>query len=272
MTPRYTVFGNPVAHSKSPQIHQCFAAQEGAQIEYTRTFAENTAQDFGDGVRAFFAQNGRGANVTLPFKGFAHDLVQAHTERARAAGAVNTLIPQADGTLLGDNTDGEGLVRDLCQHLQFNLHNKNILLLGAGGATRGVVLPLAACNPASITIANRTHDKAIELAQLFDIAALPFHQLNQSYDIIINATSGSIDDSIPDVSPNIFAGCSLAYDMFYANQPTAFMQFAAQHGAQQTSDGLGMLVGQAAASYQQWRQFTPEIAPVIAQIRAEMTA
>lgn len=270
MIPRYTVFGNPVAHSKSPQIHQCFAAQEGAQIEYTRTFAENSVEAFTAAARQFFRDGGQGANITLPFKGFAYNLVDTHSERARMAGAVNTFVPQPDGSLLGDNTDGVGLVQDLREHLSMNLTGKRILLLGAGGATRGVVLPLAACNPAQITIANRTHDKARELAALFDVDAQPLTQLTHGYDLVINATSSSIDDAIPNIPSDIFADCLLAYDMFYAPQATAFMQLAQQHGAAQTSDGSGMLVGQAAASYQQWRGFAPTISPVIAHIRAEM--
>ena len=269
MIPSYTVFGNPVAHSKSPQIHQYFARQEGVQIEYTRTLVDNTRADFDNAVRTFLQQGGAGANITLPFKHFAYDFADLHSERAQAAGAVNTFVPQQDGRILGDNTDGEGLVRDLREHLGIELRGKRILLLGAGGAARGVVLPLLAHRPANLTIANRTYSKAVELAGIFRIEAAPLTQLQPCYDIIINATSSSLHHAAPDVPPDIFAGCFLAYDLFYADTATAFMQFAAQHGTQQTADGLGMLVGQAAAAYEQWRGFAPDIAPVIRHFRAQ---
>ena len=248
MIPSYTVFGNPVAHSKSPQIHQYFARQEGVQIEYTRTLVDNTRADFDTAVRTFLQQGGAGANITLPFKHFAYDFADLHSERAQA---------------------GEGLVRDLREHLGIELRGKRILLLGAGGAARGVVLPLLAHRPANLTIANRTYSKAVELAGIFRIEAAPLTQLQPCYDIIINATSSSLHHAAPDVPPDIFAGCFLAYDMFYADTATAFMQFAAQHGTQQTADGLGMLVGQAAAAYEQWRGFAPDIAPVIRHLRAQ---
>ena len=272
MLPRYTVFGNPIAHSQSPQIHQLFAAQEGATLEYTRTLVPDAANGFQAALNQFFAHGGNGANITLPYKQQAHNLAHQHTARAQAAGAVNTLHRQADGTLLGDNTDGIGLVRDLTEQLGINLAGKHILLLGAGGAARGVILPLADCQPASITIANRTHAKAQQLAQQFAIQAAEYHQLTQPYDIIINATSSSVTRSIPAIPDNCFSDCQLAYDMFYAARPTPFLAHAAQHGAAQTADGLGMLVGQAAAAYQLWRSYTPNIAPVIATLRAELAA
>ncbi|MDK4685300.1 shikimate dehydrogenase [Kingella negevensis] len=268
----YTVFGNPIAHSKSPKIHQLFAAQEHATIEYTRTLVDDNPQAFQAAVQQFFAQNGGGANVTLPFKQHAYALAQHHSPRAQAAGAVNTLISQADGTLLGDNTDGLGLVQDLTQNLQFSLKDKRILLLGAGGAARGVILPLLECQPAQFIIANRSPEKAQALATQFHIQAQTFAELSGCFDLIINATSGSVSGSVPEVPPQIFSGCQLAYDMFYSAQPTAFMQFAALNGAAHTSDGLGMLVGQAAASYQLWRNFAPQTAPVIAALRKELHA
>lgn len=267
MIQRYTVFGNPVAHSKSPPIHQLFAAQEGATIEYTRTLADNSAQAFGAAVRAFFDNGGSGANVTLPFKQFAYELADEHSERALAAGAVNTLIPLGDGRLRGDNTDGIGLVRDLTENIGISLAGKHILIIGAGGAARGVILPLSAGRPAGITVCNRTAETAHILARQFGIQAQTFEQLNRSYDIIINATSGSLNDDVPPIPPAVFSGCLLAYDMFYADQATAFMRFAAEHGAEQTADGLGMLVGQAAESYRLWRGFTPEIASVVQAMR-----
>lgn len=272
MPARYTVFGNPIAHSQSPKIHQLFAAQEGAIIDYTRTLVPDAPNGFQAALSQFFAHGGNGANITLPYKQQAHDLAHQLTARAQAAGAVNTLHRQADGTLLGDNTDGIGLVRDLTEQLGIHLAGKHILLLGAGGAARGVILPLADCQPASLTLANRTHAKAQQLAAQFSIQAAEYHQLAPSYDIIINATSSSVTGETPPIPAACFSGCLLAYDMFYAAQPTPFLAHAAQHGAAQTADGLGMLVGQAAAAYQLWRGYIPNIAPVIAALRAELAA
>ncbi|ULJ70155.1 shikimate dehydrogenase [Wielerella bovis] len=272
MTTQYTVFGNPIAHSKSPQIHSLFAAQEQAQISYTRTLVENNREAFQAALNQFFANGGCGANVTLPFKEHAFSLCDALSKRAQAASAVNTLIPQSNGTILGDNTDGIGLVSDLRDHLGITLSGCRILILGAGGAARGVILPLLSCEPERIVIANRTHSKAIDLANQFGIHAQEFATLKPEFDLIINATSGSVSGDIPPISPPIFSGCLWAYDMFYSAKPTAFLQFAAQHGAQNTADGLGMLVAQAAAAYQLWRGFTPQIAPVIATLRAELSA
>ncbi|WP_274571832.1 shikimate dehydrogenase [Neisseria leonii] len=264
--PTYAVFGNPVAHSKSPQIHRQFAQQEGCRIEYAKKTAP--LDGFAAEVRAFFAAGGAGANVTVPFKTEAFDLADELSERAQAAGAVNTLIPLADGRLRGDNTDGIGLVRDITQECAVSLNGKHILLLGAGGAARGVVLPLLAEKPASLTIANRTHDKAQALAGRFGITACPLPELPAPhFDIIINATSGSLSGSLPDVSPALFGRCALAYDMAYGNGATPFMQFAAANGARRTADGLGMLVAQAAYAYQLWRGFLPDTAPVIRRLR-----
>ena len=226
-TYRCAVIGNPIAHSRSPDIHAAFAQVRGINLRYDRILAE--AENFAAIVAQFFADGGRGLNITLPYKQQAHDLAQQLTDRAQAAGAVNTLHRQADGTLLGDNTDGIGLVRDLTEQLGINLAGKHILLLGAGGAARGVILPLADCQPASITIANRTHAKAQQLAQQFAIQATEYHQLTQAYDIIINATSSSLQHAAPDVPPDIFAGCFLAYDMFYADTATAFIRDIRAH-------------------------------------------
>lgn len=267
MTDRYTVFGNPVAHSKSPQIHALFAGQEGAAIEYTRTFADNSPEAFGAAVRAFFDGGGKGANVTLPFKQFAFALADEHSERALAAGAANTLIPLQGSRLRADNTDGVGLVRDLSAHIGIRPQGRRILIIGAGGAARGVILPLLDCNPAGLTVCNRTAETAEALARQFGVEARAFSDLNRPYDIVINATSGSLNDDVPPVPGAVFSGSLLAYDMFYADRPTAFMRFAGAHGAQHTSDGLGMLVGQAAESYRLWRGFTPDIAPVVAGLR-----
>lgn len=265
--PTYTVFGHPIAHSKSPIIHQLFAQQEGIKIEYTRTLVEAKPSAFKDAVTRFF-QIGHGANVTLPFKTWAYELSDELSERARAAGAVNTLIYR-NQTLIGDNTDGQGLVLDLCQHHHIDLRDKNILILGAGGAARGIILPLMNEQVANITLANRTHEKALLLAQQFSLSAVPYAQLSGSFDLIINATSGSVSGDVPAVSDKLFSGCLMAYDLFYAQHATAFMRFAQQAGAKTVADGLGMLVGQAAESYRLWRGFSPNCALVIEALRAQ---
>lgn len=268
---RYTVFGCPITHSKSPRIHQLFAAQEGVHIEYTRTHVDIQQGAFQAAVHDFFEHGGHGANVTLPFKETALTVCQHISERARTAGAINTLIAQPDGSLLGDNTDGIGLVYDLYNFCHFPLSGSHILILGAGGAARGIILPLLACQPERITLANRTFAKADVLAQQFNVHAQPFRQLSGSFDLIINATASSLSGSIPNVAPQIFSSCVLAYDLFYAKHQTMFMKFAAEHGAMNVCDGLGMLVGQAAAAYQQWRGFSPDIAPIITALRTEMS-
>ena len=264
--PHYAVFGNPVAHSKSPQIHQQFALQEGAAIEYGRICAD--IDGFAQAVEAFFADGGYGANVTVPFKQEAFHLADEHSERALAAGAVNTLILLKNGKLRGDNTDGIGLANDITQVKNIAIEGKTILLLGAGGAVRGVIPVLKKYRPARIVIANRTHTKAEELSRLFGIEAVPMADLNGGFDIIINGTSGGLSGQLPAVSPEIFRSCRLAYDMVYGDAAQAFLNFAQSNGAAEVSDGLGMLVGQAAASYHIWHGFTPDIRPVIEYMKA----
>ncbi|HFC6190906.1 TPA: shikimate dehydrogenase [Neisseria meningitidis] len=263
---RYAVFGNPVAHSKSPQIHQQFALQEGVDIEYERICAD--IGGFAQAVSTFFETGGCGANVTVPFKQEAFHLADEHSERASAAGAVNTLILLKNGKLRGDNTDGLGLVGDIVKVQHTEIEGKNILLLGAGGAVRGVIPVLKGHRPARIVIANRTHAKAEELAQLFGTEAVPMADVNGGFDIIINGTSGGLSGQLPAVNPEIFRDCRLAYDMVYGEAAKPFLDFARQSGAKQTADGLGMLVGQAAASYALWRGFTPNIRPVIEYMKA----
>lgn len=264
--PRYAVFGNPVAHSKSPQIHRQFALQEGAAIEYGRICAD--IDGFAQAVSKFFETGGCGANVTVPFKQEAFDLADEHSERALAAGAVNTLILLKNGKLRGDNTDGIGLANDITQVKNIAIEGKTILLLGAGGAVRGVIPVLKGHRPARIVIANRTHAKAEELARLFGIEAVPMADVNDGFDIIINGTSSGLSSQLPAVSPEIFRDCRLAYDMVYGEAALAFLNFAQSNGAAEVSDGLGMLVGQAAASYSLWRGFTPDIRPVIERMKA----
>ncbi len=266
-TDRYVVIGHPVAHSKSPQIHTSFAEQTGQQISYTRLLAP--LDGFAQTVKDFIAEGGRGANVTVPFKLEAFALATQCTPRAQAAGAVNTL--KFEGVeIIGDNTDGFGLVRDLEINAAQVLRGKRILLLGAGGAARGVILPLLNAQPSELMIANRTVEKALDLAWAFQehgpISASSFEELAGDYDVIINATSASIDARIPPVAPSLFGKQTLAYDMMYAKAPTAFMQFALQQGSQ-ARDGLGMLVEQAAEAFYIWRGVRPQTAAVFAALR-----
>lgn len=267
---RYVVIGNPVAHSKSPDIHARFAAQTRQSMQYDRLLAP--LDGFEQAVRAFIAGGGKGANVTVPFKLDAYALATELTERARAAGAVNTLSFDS-GRIAGDNTDGVGLVTDIVRNGGVPLQGKRVLLLGAGGAARGAVLPLLAERPACIVIANRTVDKAEELARRFgadgDVRASDYPGLRQSFDIVINATSASLASALPPVPPQVFAAGALAYDMMYAKEPTVFLRFARGHGAA-VRDGLGMLVEQAAEAFHSWRGVRPDTAPVLDELRQAM--
>lgn len=269
---RYAVIGNPIAHSRSPFIHARFAAQTRQHLTYERLLAP--LDGFAAVVREFVAQGGRGMNVTLPFKIEAYAMADQLTERARLAGAVNTL-KLSDGRLLGDNTDGVGLVTDIERNTGTALFGKKILLLGAGGAARGAVLPLLQAQPAALTIANRTTAKAVELAGEFaamgNILACDLSELQGTYDVVINATSASLHEDLPAVRPDIFDAQTLAYDMMYGKQPTVFMHFASQHGAA-TRDGLGMLVEQAAEAFCLWRGLRPDTAPLYAELRAALRA
>lgn len=269
MTDYYVVFGNPIGHSKSPLIHRLFAEQTGQALEYTTSLAP--LDDFTAFAKAFF-EKGRGANVTVPFKEQAFRLASTLTERAQRAGAVNTLIKQADGSIRGDNTDGAGLVRDLTVNYGVALKGKRILILGAGGAVRGALEPLLAEQPEVIVIANRTVEKAEQLAKEFaDLGPVfpsGFDWLEESVDIIINATSASLSGELPPISPSLIqAGETFCYDMMYSNEPTAFCRWATEHKAGQSVDGLGMLVEQAAEAFFQWRGVRPESAPVLAELR-----
>jgi shikimate dehydrogenase len=266
---QYAVIGNPIAHSKSPEIHERFAAQTGQRMAYERLLSP--LDGFVNTVHAFIAQNGKGANVTVPFKLEAFNMSTTLSKRARTAGAVNTL--RFDGNdIFGDNTDGVGLVNDIIKNAGISLSGKRILLLGAGGAARGVIQPLLDENPSELVIGNRTVSKAEELSRLFSsnssikINSAAFNALQTPFDIIINATSAGLTDEMPDVPPTIFHSSSLAYDMVYGNQPTRFMQFAAQHGSS-IRDGLGMLVEQAAESFFIWRGIRPDTALVLTAIR-----
>lgn len=268
---QYVVIGNPVAHSKSPAIHAQFAAQTGESIAYERLAAP--LDDFAACVQHFMQSGGRGANVTVPFKLEAFALATQLTPRAQAAGAVNTLSFE-DGRIVGDNTDGVGLVRDIVYNAGVVLEGRRILLLGAGGAARGVVMPLLAERPQQLVVANRTFARAQELAQSFPAAAsvlkaAAFDDLSGQFDVIINATSASLSADLPAVPATLFGPQVFVYDMMYAATPTVFMQWAAQHGAC-VRDGLGMLVEQAAESFFVWRGARPDTAPVYAALRAQL--
>lgn len=265
MTDRYAVFGHPIAHSKSPQIHAAFARQTGQDMRYEAILAP--LDGFAESVARFAAEGGRGANVTVPFKEEAFRLAARLTPRAERAGAVNTLAFDADG-VLGDNTDGAGLVADLTRNLKRPLAARRILLVGAGGAARGVIAPLLEQAPAELVIANRTPSRAEQLAQLFDGRVRPcgFDALDAPFDVVINATAASLAGELPPLPPQVFGAGALAYDMMYGRD-TPFLAFARAHGAD-TADGLGMLVEQAAEAFFLWRGVRPDTAPVIAALRA----
>ncbi|MDA7086754.1 shikimate dehydrogenase [Pseudomonas sp. SA3-5] len=269
---RYGVFGNPIGHSKSPLIHRLFAAQTGEQLSYEALLAP--LDDFPGFARAFFAQ-GKGANVTVPFKEQAFQLADSLSARAQRAGAVNTLKKLDDGSLLGDNTDGAGLVRDLTVNAGFDLRGKRILLLGAGGAVRGVLEPMLAEQPATLVIANRTVQKAEQLAREFadlgPVVASGFDWIDAPVDLIVNGTSASLAGELPPIASSLIApGHTLCYDMMYGKAPTAFNRWAAEQGAARTLDGLGMLVEQAAEAFYLWRGVRPDSAPVLAELRRQL--
>lgn len=270
---RYAVVGNPIAHSKSPLIHTAFARQTGQDLSYEALLAP--LDGFAATVEAFRQEGGRGMNVTVPFKLEAHGVAREHSERARAAGAVNTLAFRADGVIFGDNTDGAGLVRDLTVNLGCALTGRNLLLLGAGGAARGVILPLLGQRPTRLVIANRTAAKAEELASRFareagsgELAGCGLASLaGQTFDVVINATSASLGDEVPPLPPGIYAAQALAYDMMYGKGDTPFLAAARSQGVSRLADGLGMLVEQAAESFLLWRGVRPDTAPVLAALR-----
>jgi shikimate dehydrogenase len=268
MTDRYAVIGNPVAHSQSPRIHADFARLTGEDIEYGRLLAP--LDGFRRTVEWFRAEGGRGLNVTIPFKEQAYGLATVHTARARAAEAVNTLRFDADA-ILGDNTDGAGLVRDIRINLGIAIAGCRILLLGAGGAARGVIAPLIAEQPRDLTIANRTVARARMLEEHFGpgVRACSYEALSGShFDIIINATSASLTGALPPLPERVYADGSLAYDMMYGSAVTPFLQRAKAQGAARVADGLGMLVEQAAESFFLWRGVRPETAAVLSALRA----
>ncbi len=266
----YAVIGNPVAHSKSPQIHLAFAQQEGVSIDYRRILADD--ETFVATVEKFFHDRGCGLNITLPFKVKAYQQCTELNDYAQAAKAVNTISFSSTGDWIGANTDGIGLLRDLKSNLGVELTRKNVLILGAGGAVRGILLPLLQENPSQIVIANRTYEKAEALAKEFiaagTISSSQFSDLKSSkFDIVINATAASLSNQIPPVSATVLKSETVCYDLAYSDQDTAFLNWAKTHHAGTTSDGLGMLIEQAAESYFIWRGFRPDTGSVFSLLR-----
>ena len=269
MTDRYAVMGNPIAHSRSPHIHARFAQQSGQDMVYV---AQWVAEDgFPAAVQAFQAAGGRGLNVTVPFKTQAYALAGTRSERAELAGAVNTLVLREDG-IFGDNTDGAGLVRDLCGNLGLALAGKRVLVLGAGGAVRGVLGPLLAEEPAALLVANRTASKAEALAEQFaslgPITGGGWETVESPFDCIINGTAAGLAGEMPPIPEGALRAGGACYDMVYGNEPTAFVRWGRTHGAAISADGLGMLVEQAAESFRLWRGIRPETRSVIQALRS----
>ena len=267
MPDQYAVIGNPVAHSKSPLIHAAFARQTGQDLVYDQLLAPKDA--FVATANAFRAGGGRGLNVTVPFKGEAFRYATMLSERASAAQAVNTLKFDR-GVIFADNTDGAGLVNDLLRNLDFVIAGRRILLLGAGGAARGVIEPLLQQQPAQFVLANRTLDKAQGLAQSFRgaLEAVTYAALaGRQFALVVNATSASLAGELPPLPPRVFARGALAYDMMYGRCETPFLAFARSQGAVRLADGLGMLVEQAVESFFVWRGLRPDGTPVLQLLR-----
>lgn len=267
---RYAVFGNPIAHSKSPLIHSLFAEQTEQNISYTAVLV--LPDQFDAAVSSFAKSGGKGLNITVPFKLDACRIATQLSARAKRAGAVNTLIIKDVDDYSADNTDGVGLVRDLTINNHIGISGKNILIIGAGGAVRGVLQPLLENSPTSISIANRTKDKAIVLADDFsdlgDVRGFGLDELDMiDADIIINGTSASLKGDLPPIPGALINEDTFCYDMMYASEPTVFMKWGTENGAVNVSDGLGMLVEQAAESFSIWRGVTPDTKKVIQSVR-----
>jgi shikimate dehydrogenase len=267
---QYGVFGHPVAHSLSPFIHGMFARDTGQQMTY-RAY-DVAPEEFTERVAGFFADGGRGLNITLPHKIVAVEVTQELTARAAHAAAVNTLALQGDNVLLGDNTDGGGLVRDLCDNLGLIITQRRVLILGAGGATRGVLAPLLGLEPAIVVIANRTPERAEALAAAFaDLGVtqgVGFEYVGETpFDLIINATSASLSGDIPPIPAGAIGPQTVCYDLAYGRSAMAFVRWAQQSGCVRAVQGLGMLVEQAAESFRLWRGVRPQTAEVLAALK-----
>jgi shikimate dehydrogenase len=268
---RYAVLGNPVGHSKSPRIHGLFAEQTGQVLSYEAMQVE--PGHFASAAGDFRDQGGRGLNITVPFKEDAWRWVDVLSERAQRAGAVNTIVFEPDGASLGDNTDGVGLVTDLVRNHGVGIRGRRILVLGAGGAVRGVLQPLMVQEPEHVVLANRTAARALKLAQDFrglgKIQGGGFQAITGlRFDLIINGTSAGLQGSVPPLEDDVLAVGGVCYDMVYGDQPTAFVRWGWAHDAAKALDGLGMLVEQAAESFQLWRGVRPETDSVIQTLRA----
>ncbi len=269
MSDRYGVMGHPVAHSKSPFIHARFAAQTAQDLVYEAIHV--APGDFASAVEHFRAAGGRGLNITLPFKEEAFALSQTLSKRAQRAGAVNTLSFD-DKHVRGDNTDGVGLVRDLVHNLGVEVQSRRVLLLGAGGAARGVLGPLLDEHPSELVVANRTVSRALSLCQAFGAeGTLRSSGLNEleggDFDLVINATSAEVSGELPTVPKSALSETGVVYDMMYGAEPTAFVRWGRAAGARLAADGLGMLVEQAAEAFFVWRGVRPETAPVLKALR-----
>lgn len=265
---QYAVMGNPISHSKSPIIHRKFAQATNQLIDYQAILVKE--HNFYAAVTAFQAAGGKGLNITVPFKGDAYNIATIRSERAQRAGAVNTL-KFSNGEIYGDNTDGIGLLRDLTNNLGISVRGKRLLILGAGGATHGILAPLLNAEPQQVVIANRTAERAVKLANDFanlgKIVGGGFNDLtNEQFEIIINATSASIDDQIPPLPTTIFANGACCYDLMYAAAPTAFLNWCLNNSAAKIADGLGMLVEQAAEAFFLWRGVRPNTKHVINEL------
>lgn len=267
---RYAVVGNPIAHSRSPEIHLLFARQIHQNITYEKLEAPlDGFEEFALGLRD---AGYHGLNVTIPFKIDAAKLADDLTARARVASAVNTLKFDGDA-IIGDNTDGIGFVRDVTGRLKFKLHGAAVLILGAGGGVRGLIGALLDERPKWIAVANRTHGRAQELADEFGIEAIHFDEVPaEHFDLVINGTASSLNHEAPPIDPETFDDCTLAYDLVYAPRPTPFMELARRGGARHVCDGLGMLIEQAAESFHFWRGVRPDTAPVYRELRRRLDA
>ncbi|OGT36287.1 MAG: shikimate dehydrogenase [Gammaproteobacteria bacterium RBG_16_51_14] len=268
----YAVMGHPVAHSKSPRIHIAFAGQTRQTLHYQAI--EVAYGGFNEALTEFQGLGGMGLNVTVPFKRDAQAASDQLTERARRAHAVNTLWFDKDGRRCGDTTDGIGLVRDLTANLGINLHGGRILILGAGGAVRGVLDPLFDAGSGYIVIANRTVENAVKLAGMFsdrgEILACSYANLPaMQFHLVINGTSASLQGQVPPLPDTVLKANTICYDMMYADVATPFVQWARDRAAGAVYDGLGMLVEQAAVSFEIWRSIRPETKPVIEMLRKQ---
>ena len=261
----YAVIGNPISHSKSPQIHAEFAKQTNQNMTYTAI--EAPLDGFAETLKEFEAAGGRGCNITLPFKTEAYEIANAHSQLAKDAGAANTLVFR-DNEIFADSTDGPGLIQDITNNHSYSLRQKNILILGAGGVVKCITGPLLAQAPARVIVANRTPEKAAAIAKQFEmqgeIDGVGLHDIPEApFDLIINATSASVSGQVPNISNALVGKRTWCYDLFYSDEPTAFLQWAAHQGAEECIDGLGMLVEQAAVAFYLWRGVYPETKPVI---------